>query len=105
MGKSIYTLYIKYFCNTPQMEISLFFLFLQHLMLRLSLARIFMLHREEYKLKFRVYFQWDMLDKIFILSSTIEISVVIYNFPFVELCQSIRRKGRRWGGGRGRKRR
>lgn len=63
-----------------------------------------MLHREEYKLKFRVYFQWDMLDKIFILSSTIEVSVVIYNFPFVELCQSIRRRGKRWGRGRGEER-
>lgn len=51
-----------------------------------------MLHQEEYKLKLGVCFHWEVLDKI-LFSSTPGVSVVIYNFPSMELCQSIREGG------------
>ena len=60
-----YTLYVlNIFVILPRQK-CLFFLFLQCLMLRLSLARIFILCWEEYKLKFGVHFHWEMLDKLF----------------------------------------
>lgn len=87
-----YTLYVlSIFVILPGQK-CLFFLFLQCLMLRLSLARIFMLCWEEYKLKFGVHFHWEMLDKIFFFLLNI-LSI------FIELCQSIRRRKRRWKSG------
>lgn len=64
MWPNPYILYVlNIFVILPRQK-CLFFLFLQCLTLRLSLARIFMLHWEEYKLKFGVCFCWEMLDKI-----------------------------------------
>lgn len=92
-----YILYVlNIFVILPRQK-CLFFLFLQCLTLRLSLARIFMLHWEEYKLKFGVRFHWEMLDKIciFFLLNILSICSDLY-LPFVQLCQSIRRRKRRW---------